>query len=108
LQNGMNTSNETKWDFDPIDKMIFEDSLKIVSVYFHKELDVMLILLNNRKILERKISMSDRLARATENQLQNYEVSRTGIHWPALDEDLSLRGFLKEEMVKAIQAPEVL
>jgi hypothetical protein len=104
----MNTSNETKWDFDPIDKMIFEDSLKIVSVYFHKELDVMLILLNNRKILERKISMSDRLARATENQLQNYEVSRTGIHWPALDEDLSLRGFLKVEMVKAIQAPEVL
>ncbi|MFO0507673.1 MAG: DUF2442 domain-containing protein [bacterium] len=104
----MNTSNETKWDFDPIDKMIFEDSLKIVSVYFHKELDVMLILLNNRKILERKISMSDRLTRATENQLQNYEVSRTGIHWPALDEDLSLRGFLKVEMVKAIQAPEVL
>ncbi len=103
----MNTSANTQWDFDPIDKMIFEDGLKIMSVYFHKDLDVMLILLNNRKILERKISQTTRLAHATEIQLHNYQISRTGIHWPDLDEDLSLRGFLKEEMVKAIQSPEV-
>lgn len=103
----MNTSANTRWNFDPIDRMIFEDSIKIVSVFFHKELDVMLILLNNRRILERKISSSKRLAKATESELQNYEVSRTGIHWPALDEDLSLRGFLKEEMLKAIQSPEL-
>ncbi len=104
----MNTSVNTRWNFDPIDKMIFEDSIKIVSIFFHKKLDVMLILLNNRRILERKISSSKRLAKATESELQNYEISRTGIHWSALDEDLSLRGFLKEEMLKAIQAPEVL
>jgi Protein of unknown function (DUF2442) len=103
----MNISPNPRWDFDPVDKMIFEDGLKITSVYFHKELDVMLILLNNRKILERKISQTERLAQATEKQLLNYQISRTGIHWPDIDEDLSLRGFLKEEMIKVIQSPQV-
>lgn len=104
----MNTSANNPWEFDPIDKMIFEEGIKIMSVYFHKDLDVMLILLSNRKILERKISITKRLAEATEEQLYKYEISRTGIHWPELDEDLSLRGFLKEEMLKAIQSPEIL
>jgi hypothetical protein len=103
----MNTSASPSWNFDPIDKMIFEDGLKIVTVFFHKELDVMLILLNNKKILERKISQTKILSQATEKQLYRYELSRTGIHWPDLDEDLSLRGFLKEEMQRAIQSPEV-
>lgn len=104
----MNTSANQYWNFDPIDKMIFEDGIRIVSVFFHKELDVMLVLLNNKKILERKISQTHRLLQATETQLNRYELSRTGIHWPELDEDLSLRGFLKEEMLKAIQSPEIL
>ncbi len=103
----MSTSVNQQWNFDPIDKMIFEEGLKIVTVFFHKDLDVMLVLLSNKKILERRISVTDRLARASEQQLMRYQLSRTGIHWPELDEDLSLRGFLKEEMQKAIQAPEM-
>ena len=102
----MNTSNQ-RWDFDPIDKMIFEDGVRIIAVYFHKDMDVMLILLNNRRIIERNISMTQALANASEKQLQNYTLSRTGIHWPDIDEDLSLRGFLKEEMINAISAPRV-
>ncbi|MBX2899517.1 MAG: DUF2442 domain-containing protein [Cyclobacteriaceae bacterium] len=100
----MNTSTNLSWSFDPIDSMIFEEGLKIVTVFFHKELDVMLILLNNKKLLERKISLTEKLANATEKQLHQYKLSRTGIHWPELDEDLSLRGFLKEELQKAIHA----
>lgn len=103
----MNTSNTNCWDFDTIDKMIFEEGLKIVSVFFHKDMDVMLILLSNRKILERKISITARLAIATEQQLQNYQISRSGIHWLEIDEDLSLRGFLKEEMIKAIHSSDI-
>lgn len=41
--------------------------------------------------------------RSVEAQLKNLTISRTGIHWPELDEDLSLRGFLKEEMLNAIK-----
>jgi hypothetical protein len=35
-----------------------------------------------------------RLARGTEAQLRNIEMSPFGIHWPDLDEDLSFRGIL--------------
>ena len=100
----MNTLENKKWDFDPIDKLIFENGLKIKSAYFDKELDLMLIVLGNKKVLKRTISMSSRLNSATLQQLQQYEISRTGIHWPKIDEDLSLRGFLKEEMVNAINS----
>jgi Protein of unknown function (DUF2442) len=104
----MNTSANDRWDFDPIDKMIFEDGIRVSSVFFQKELDVMLILLNTKKILERKISLTKRLAQAMEKQLNSYQISRSGLHWPDLDEDLSLRGFLKEEMIKAIQSPALM
>ncbi len=104
----MSISTSQSWNFDSIDKMIFEDGIKIVSVFFHKELDIMLILLNNKKLLERKISQTKVLAQASEIELNKYQLSRTGIHWPELDEDLSLRGFLKEEMWKAIQAPQLI
>ncbi len=33
-----------------------------------------------------------RLAKGTETQLNNIEISPFGIHWPDLDEDLSFRG----------------
>jgi hypothetical protein len=72
--------------------------------FFNQDLDIMLILLNNKKILQRKVSMTERLKSASLEQLQNYEVSRTGIHWPDIDEDLSLRGFLKEEMLNVLKS----
>jgi hypothetical protein len=72
--------------------------------FFNQDLDIMLILLNNKKILQRKVSMTERLKSASLEQLQNYEVSRTGIHWPVIDEDLSLRGFLKEEMLNVLKS----
>lgn len=34
-----------------------------------------------------------RLANATSTQRENYTVSRFGLHWPELDEDLSFGGF---------------
>ncbi|MBS1491834.1 MAG: DUF2442 domain-containing protein [Bacteroidetes bacterium] len=87
--------------------MIFEDGVRIIAAYFHKDMDVMLLLLNNRKIIERSINATEALAKASEKQLQNYSLSRTGIHWPDLDEDLSLRSFLKEEMINAVSAPRI-
>lgn len=36
-----------------------------------------------------------RLAMGTKKQLNNIEISRLGVHWPELDEDLSFAGLLK-------------
>jgi len=99
----MSTSKNKDWSFDQIDRQIFEEGLQIKSVFFNEDLDIMLILLNNKKVLQRKISMTERLKSARMDQLQNYEISRTGIHWPDIDEDLSLRGFLKEEILNVLK-----
>jgi len=80
--------------------------LRIKAVHFHKDLDLMLIVLNNGKILRRTISGSRLLEKATEMQLNNYRLigKGAGIHWPQLDEDLSLKAFLQEELARVIAA----
>lgn len=57
-------------------------------------------------MLKFAISSHKRLYKATIAQLENYEVSRTGAHWSDLDEDLSLRGFLKHELA-FLDRPEI-
>lgn len=57
--------------------------------------DLIVSLLDGRKLLVPLIWFP-RLARATKDELQNYELlgNGEGIHWPALDEDLSVAGLL--------------
>ena len=83
---------------DPLDQLIFEGGLRIQRVWFDRELDLIVVLLNNKKILKRPLSDFKRLAQATDAQLHNFENNGIGIHWPEVDEDLSLRGFLKYEL----------
>jgi hypothetical protein len=99
----MNTTVQNKWELDTIDKLIFEEGLRIKTLFFDVDLDLMLVILNNKRVIETKISNFNSLKQANLSQLNNYEISRTGVHWPSLDEDLSLRGFLKEEMEKVLR-----
>lgn len=85
---------------DPIDQLIFEGGLRMKNVWFDRELDLIIVLLNNKNLLKRPLSDFERLANATEQELQQFENDGIGIHWPELDEDLSLRGFLKNELAK--------
>jgi hypothetical protein len=50
--------------------------------------------------------ISERLARATQQQRENFELSPSGygIHWPDLDEDLSIDGLLGVVHAPATQA----
>lgn len=92
--------------YDPLEQVIFKDGLRIKAVHLHKDLDLMLIVLNNGKILRRTISSSKLLKKATEKQLNDYRLigKGAGIHWPQVDEDLSLKGFLQEELSRIIAA----
>ena len=98
----MSTSKTHKSNYDPIDSMIFVEGLRIQRLFFDRDLDLMLVVLNNKKVLKESISKYKLLSNATMDQLQDYEVSRTGVHWPELDEDLSLRGFLKVAMLSSV------
>ena len=42
-----------------------------------------------------RVADNPRLARGSAKQLNNIEISPLGLHWPDLDEDLSLSGLLK-------------
>ena len=101
----MNTSNKTtnKLSDDPFDKVIFEKGLRIASLVIDKKLDLMLVLLNNRKVLRLNISDFPTLKRAKLSQLLNYELigRGVGISWTQLDEDLSLKGFIKSAALNA-------
>ena len=90
---------------DEIEKIIYKYGLRIKAMHFHKDVDLMLIILNNKKVLVRTISEFKRLKNATEKQLNRYLLigKGTGVHWPDTDEDLSLKGFVKYEMLTSIQ-----
>jgi hypothetical protein len=91
-------------NFDSIEKIIFEEGLRIQAVDIHKDLDLMLIVLNTKAILRQTISKYPALKDATQVQLSSYELisNGIGIHWGQLDEDLSLKGFLKDEIIRTV------
>ena len=90
----MNTSLNK---FDTIEKLIYEEGIRIDAIDLHPELDVMLVILNTKAVLRQRLSSYKLLKTADKNSLLNYELTGngTGIHWPVLDEDLSLKGFFK-------------
>lgn len=96
-------------EMDAIDRLIYEEGLRIKVIHFHQDLNLMLIVLNNGRVLQRTLSFSQRLHQATAEQLSHYELigEGTGIHWPEADEDLSLRGFLEEELFQVAKPMSV-
>ena len=58
----------------------------------------MLVLLTNGRVLNLKLSGSARLKNATAEQLADYKLEDNGtaVSWESLDEDLSVRGFIKQ------------
>lgn len=85
--------------YDTLEQIIFEQGLRILGVHAYRDLDLLLFVLNNGKVLRRKISTSSRLAKADQEMLNDYRLiaGGVGVHWPEVDEDLSLKGLLKAE-----------
>ena len=83
---------------DPLDKLIFEQGLRIKKLFFDTDLDLMLVLLTNGRVLNLKLSGFSRLKNAAPEQLAQYTLENNGtaVSWEALDEDLSVRGFIKQ------------
>jgi hypothetical protein len=87
---------------DEIDLLISNQNLCISALAFFRHLDLMLVVLNNRTVLSRRLSAYVFLENASDEFLNNYQLQFSGVHWPDLDADLSLRGFVMEEMIKSI------
>jgi|SRR3954471_1383640 hypothetical protein len=91
----MNTSYNK---YDSIEKLIFDEGLKISSLVFDFSKDKMFIHLNKNLTLIVRLSLYKGLKKANPESLTNFAViaNGTGIHWPELDEDLSLKGFFRD------------
>lgn len=87
---------------DEIDTLISNQNLRISALAFFRNLDLMLVVLNNRTVLSRRLSAYPFLENASDEVVTNYELQFSGVHWPTLDADLSLRGLVMEEMIKSI------
>lgn len=100
----MNTSANKP--FDAIDNLIFIEGLRIEALDIHPELDLMTVYLNTQAVLSQHISSYRLLKSAEKSQLLQFELvgGGTGIHWPLLDEDLSLKGFLQDELRKVVKS----
>ncbi len=87
---------------DSLESIIFESKLKIVAIDFHTEINTMLIVLNTGTVIHSEINITESLKGASLEQLKDYAIiaEGTGIHWASLDEDISLKGFLKTTIQK--------
>ena len=61
------------------------------------ENDYLIIVVDNQIIRLKLADISSKLAKASDQERQDYKISPSGygIHWRKLDEDLSVNGFLK-------------
>lgn len=91
---------KTGTGMDAIEAMILREGLRIVDVHPYRELDLLAIVLNSGDILQARISDFERLKKASDAQLKKWRLigCGIGINWNALDEDLSLRGFIRDSV----------
>jgi hypothetical protein len=87
-------------NYDSIEQLIFESGLRISSVNIDTLRKLLLVSLNTGNNLQFPIANYKRLTNASEAQLNNSRLiaNGVGVHWPEIDEDLSLKGFLKDEL----------
>lgn len=74
-----------------------EKAYNITDIRF--ENDYLILKVDNHLIKLKLADISDKLAKATDQERKDYKISPSGygIHWRLLDEDLSINGLLKTD-----------
>ncbi len=98
----MNTSHNK---YDAIESIIFKEGLRITSLEVSPERDKIFIHLNTNLTFVTPTKNYSGLRNASIKRLKNYRLvgDGVGISWPDLDEDLSLKGFLKEYLSQKVK-----
>jgi hypothetical protein len=99
----MNTSHNK---YDALESIIYKDGLRISKVDVSNEHDKLFIRLNNGRVFVIFVKNYGRLKNASVKRLKNYRLvgNGIGIHWPDLNEDLSLKGFMKEFITQRLRS----
>jgi hypothetical protein len=96
--------------YDAIENIIFKEGLRITSLEIGPEKDKLFIHLNTHLTFVVPTKNYIGLQSASIKRLKNYRLigNGVGIHWPDLDEDLSLKGFLKEFLSQKVKTKRKL
>lgn len=75
-------------------KVLSVDELSIIKISI--ENDMLVATISDGRIVSIPIVWFSRLRNAPSDKLNNFEISPSGygIHWPELDEDISIKSFL--------------
>ncbi len=68
----------------------------------------LVVTLNDGRRIATPLDWYPRLAKASPEQRANYEIMPMGIHWPDVDEDLSVAGMFKGNRVRSDTVRELL
>jgi hypothetical protein len=70
------------------------EAYKLSKIYFDQ--DNLVLVHNNQQYFFKINEISDKLAKASAKERNNFKISPSGygIHWPSIDEDLSINGLL--------------
>ena len=104
--NGIDTSIN---NYDTLEQLIYDEGIRIREIDVHPDIDLLLIILNTGSVLQEKLSSYPQLEKADINSLKKYRLigKGTGIHWEDLDEDLSLKGFLRDSVRKQVLGDKI-
>jgi hypothetical protein len=102
----MNTSTNS---YDTLEQLIYEEGIRIKEIDVHHDMDLLLVILNTGSVLQIKLSDYPKLKSAQAAALTKYRLigKGTGIHWTDLDEDLSLKGFLRDAIKKQVTGDKI-
>lgn len=89
---------------DSIDQWILRDELRITAVGVDPGEDHLIIYLNTQNHLDFPISDFPGLKGRSAAEILQYQLigEGIGVHWPNLNEDLSLKGFLLADMKRRV------
>lgn len=94
---------------DTLEQLIHTAGIRIKEINVHCDLNLLIVILSSGSLLKEKLSDYPQFKNATQEQLLNYELigNGTGVHWPELDEDLSLKGFLRDVIKNQVLGDQV-
>jgi hypothetical protein len=96
--------------YDTLEQLIYDEGIRIKEIDVHPDLDMLLIILNTGSVLQAKLSIYPRLYNSSIETLKRYELigKGTGIHCPDIDEDLSLKGFLRDAIKTQVMGEDCM
>ena len=86
-----------------MDKLVHEANVGVKHVIIDRDLDLILVVLTSGGILRVRLSDHPVLNKASNTEINDWRIiaKGIGIHWNQLDEDLSVKGMIRQSALES-------